>query len=341
VSANFAARLESSEPVPRRGQRDDPVQGYEAYAIRYASRVGLRSEAFHGFHLYGEPEGPHATDYYFWLVRSSARVVLVDCGYSLARARRRGRYLRNEPNLDPVVVLAEFGVEPESVDEVIVSHLHYDHVGNLDRFPNAHFTVARAELEFWDGAYGDRGPLPALIDADELEIVRRLCESGRVQLVDGPQEVLPGIVVLPVSGHTPGCLVTAVRTQGGAVVLASDAAHFYEEFGRDRPFWLFSDLCGMFDSYDLFRALDSMPGVVVVPGHDPEVMRRFDTSLDGKAARLDSDGAEPHGGGTSPFEDVSARFRATTHPKGKAEAVPGSPHQTSRNHLLNKRFEEY
>lgn len=94
-------------------------------------------------------------------------------------------------------------------------------------------------------------------------------------LLDGPRTVAPGIEAVPVGGHTPGQLIVLVTTASGRTVLASDALHYYEELDLDRPFAFVADLPAMYRGFDLLRDLAGRPGHVLVPGHDPEVMRRF------------------------------------------------------------------
>src|SRR2546430_2267114 len=117
---------------------------YEVYALRYASLPERRaSESFYRFDLYGEPDRPAPMDFFFWLVRNNDRTLLVDCGYTREVALARGR----DPGNDPLELLSRLDVRPADVDHVILSHMHYDHVGNVNLFPNATFSMARAEFD--------------------------------------------------------------------------------------------------------------------------------------------------------------------------------------------------
>ena len=95
-----------------------------------------------------------------------------------------------------------------------------------------------------------------------------------MRLTEGTEEIADGITAIAVGGHSPGQQVTVVRAAGGDIVLASDAAHFYEELELERPFAVMHDLEGMYAAYDLLKRYER-EGAVVVPGHDPEVARRF------------------------------------------------------------------
>lgn len=238
---------------------------YEVHALRYATREVHKSAEYHRFGVYGEADEPVSMAYYLWLIRNGERTVLLDTGFDRERAARRPRI----QDVDPVELLARMDVAPADVDHVVVSHMHFDHIGNLGLFPNATVSVAREELEFWTGPIGRKPLYATSVEPVEIELVRRLEREGRLSLVDGDAELFPGIGVSVVGGHTPGQLVTEIATDTGQVVLASDSVHFYEELERDRPFATLSDLAGMYRAYELLRELDARPDTTVVAGHDP------------------------------------------------------------------------
>lgn len=251
------------------------MSSYEVYALRYATRSNTTaSGTYYRFDLYDEPDERITTGYYFWLIRNRERTVLVDCGYSEEKAAQRGRGFTTLP----LELLSRLDVRPEDVDHVVLSHMHFDHVGNVGLFPNATFSIARAELEFWAGPYGSRPTIGWAIEPSELADIQRLDKQERLRLTDGrSDEVFPGVRLTVLPGHTPGQLVVEVDTATGRVVLASDAVHYYDQLERDRPFHIFTDLAGMYRGYDELRRLAATPGTTVVAGHDPAVMRMFET----------------------------------------------------------------
>jgi glyoxylase-like metal-dependent hydrolase (beta-lactamase superfamily II) len=245
--------------------------GYEVLAVRYGSRRARKSELFHRFELYGEADAEIEMAYYFWVLRAGGRVVLVDTGFDPAVAARRGR----ECEVAPLEALAALGVAPADVSTVIVTHCHYDHIGNLDAFGDAELVVARRELEFWAGPHARREQFAAHVESDEIDRLLIARDEGRLRLIEGCEEVLPGVSVAEVGGHSPGQLVTVVAGEGGRVVLASDAVHFYEELVLERPFAVVADLGGMYEAYERVGELARAPRTAVVAGHDPSVMERF------------------------------------------------------------------
>lgn len=255
----------------------DPRETYEVYALRYASRQAEKAREFFAFDHYGEPNQIGRMDYYFWLARNGNRTVLIDCGYNLDRARRKKRYADNEPSHDPLTLLELMKVKPTDIDHVVLSHMHLDHVGNVGEFPNATFSMARSEFDFWTGKDGARELLAAAVDADEKELIVDLKRKGRLHLVEESEELFPGIRATKLGGHTPGLLMTEITGRTNHIVVASDGIHYYEEFEKDRPFWLFVDLLATYRSLELFREFAAQPNTAVIPGHDPAVMRNFTT----------------------------------------------------------------
>lgn len=233
---------------------------YEVLAVRYGGLRARRGELFYRFETYGEPDAEVEMAYYFWVLRRPGETVLVDTGFDVAAGARRGRTCL----VPPVEALRSVGVEPEEVSTVVVTHFHYDHIGNLDAYPAAELIVPRRELEFWTGPLAGRSHFASHVEPDEIARVER----ARARQTDGREEILDGVTAIAVGGHSPGQQITVV----GDVVLASDAIHFYEEYELQRPFAVIASLEDMYRAYDLVGEL----GSVVVPGHDPLVMERFE-----------------------------------------------------------------
>jgi glyoxylase-like metal-dependent hydrolase (beta-lactamase superfamily II) len=242
---------------------------YEVYAIRYATRSVTKSGVYYHFEAYGEPDAEIGMDYFFWLLRDGDRTVLVDCGYEVAGGERRGRTTL----CPPAEALARAGVEPGDVSHLILSHLHYDHTGLAGEFRETPMTVHRRELDFWTGPLATK---PQLVELIEPEEIATIAGAPYLSVLDGGSaNVDDGIEAICVGGHSPGQLVLVVEATNGPVVLASDAIHYYEELERDWPFAVLVDLAEIYEGYATLRELGARPGAVVLPGHDPEVCRRY------------------------------------------------------------------
>jgi glyoxylase-like metal-dependent hydrolase (beta-lactamase superfamily II) len=240
---------------------------YEVAALRYGTRQTRKSECYLDWSSYGEPDEAIVMDYFLWVLRDDGGSIVVDTGFDPDVGARRGRTCL----CPPVELLRRIGVEPRSVETVILTHLHYDHTGGLDAFPNAELVVQRSELEFWTSAQARESRFAAVVEPEEIEQVA----AARLRLLEGNEEVAPGIEAICVGGHSPGQTVLLVEGADGPVVLASDAIHYYEELERERPFEIYYDLEAMIDGYRTVRRLAEQPGAALVAGHDPEVMDRF------------------------------------------------------------------
>lgn len=240
---------------------------YELYAVRYAAMARRRSQNFLGGDLH---DGPMPMDFFVWLARSPEHTVLIDTGFSAATAAIRDRAFFG----CPIDALAALGVVAADIEDVVLTHLHYDHAGNLDKLPRARFHIQDAEVEF---ATGRCMCTPANRHAyaveDVVTLVRRVYED-RVVFHDGDQELFPGMQLMKIGGHTRGLQSLRVHTARGWVVVASDASHYYENLSGRRPFVIASDLDEMLSGFGRLEAAADSPDHVV-PGHDPLVMARY------------------------------------------------------------------
>ena len=246
---------------------------YEITAIRYGH---LDRTASHNF-IGGDPhDAPMPLDYYVWLIRGADNLWLLDTGYDAATGAARGRQL-----VRPVEAgLRAVGVEPGDVREIIVSHMHYDHVGNHDLFPKARYHVQDDEMAFCTGRSMCHAVMRAPFEARDVQSMVGKLFAGRVKFHDGTATLAPGLTLHKVGGHTRGLQVVRVQTARGFVVLASDAAHFYANWQERRPFPIVDDVAAYLEAYDIIESLATSPQHVI-PGHDPLVLRRYPQAIPG------------------------------------------------------------
>jgi glyoxylase-like metal-dependent hydrolase (beta-lactamase superfamily II) len=243
------------------------------YAIKYAHHARRRAENFLGGLPRDEHDGPMPLDYFVWL------------GFSAAMAAKRQRdHLRC-----PSDGLKLLGCDAGTVKDVVVTHLHYDHIGNFELFPAATFHLQDLEMRYATGRHMSDARHAGAYEVEDVVGMVRQVYAGRVRFQAGDAEIAPGVSVHLVGGHTKGLQVVRVATRRGWVVLASDASHFYANMEQARPFPIVFDVADMVGGYARMRALADSPAHII-PGHDPLVMQRYpapSTALEGIAVRLD------------------------------------------------------
>lgn len=202
---------------------------YEVNALRYATITGRQPSQNY---LITDAHSDGADlDFYVWLIRGKSGDILVDTGFNQLAATAKGRSL----TINPVDAMERFGVRADSIRDVVVTHLHYDHAGNLDRFPNA---------------IPSSGPGDEVCDRS-LHVQQFIASSffSRRRDADGAPRIqrsrcisrwlwgiAPGVTLHHVGGHSDGLQVVRIETGRGPVVLASDASHCYGNMHRGNPF---------------------------------------------------------------------------------------------------------
>lgn len=258
-----------------------PGQPFELFAIRYATHERRSGDNFIG----GDPHDvAMPLDYYVWVARNRDATYLIDTGFDTATAVKRGRQLLRDPGDG----LRALGIEPADIRDVIVTHLHFDHIGNFHLFPEARFHLQDTEMAYATGRCMCHQRLRHPFDINHVTAMVRRVYEGRVQFHDGDAEIAPGLSVHLVGGHSRGLQCVRVWTERGWVVIASDASHLYAHFETGRPFPNVVRVDEMLEGYVTLQKLASSPKHVI-PGHDPLVMDRYAAplpELDGICVKL-------------------------------------------------------
>ena len=262
----------------------DQNEAYELYAVKYATmQERKRSDNF--ITPGGHEDAAMPIDYFVWAAVGKERSFVVDTGFGPKVAGRRGRALIRTAS----EALATIGVEAARAPDVIVTHLHYDHVGGFEQFPAARYHLQEREMRFATGPHMCSAEMGHPFEADHIAGMVHKVFEGRVVFHHGDSELAPGISLHFIGGHTMGMQVVRVRTRRGWVVLASDASHFYENMEARSPFPIHYDVEDMIRGYETLKGLASSPRHII-PGHDPLVLARYPApkkALAGIAARLD------------------------------------------------------
>lgn len=240
---------------------------YEVYAVRYATVAKRARENFLSPDIH---DGPMPMDYFVWAIVGRDASYMVDTGFGAEAAQRRKRTLL----ICPAAGLEAIGVERDRVKDIIITHLHYDHAGNLGLFPNAVFHLQDDEMAYATGRHMCHHAMSHAYDVENVVEMVRSVYGGRVRFHHGDVELAPGLSIHRVGGHTAGMQVVRVHTARGWVVLASDATHYYANIRKRSPFPIVFNLGDMLEGYGIVERLaDSRDHII--PGHDPEVMTLY------------------------------------------------------------------
>jgi glyoxylase-like metal-dependent hydrolase (beta-lactamase superfamily II) len=241
---------------------------YRIYPLKNGECVIAGNHAFRG----GDPTERYPYYLYIWLIEGGEKPMLVDAGLRDVDEMNRGAAhvlaepIKQAPEEKAQSLLARFGLRPEDIGWVFITHLHFDHVNELDIYENARIVVSRRGLEAATAFPGWRGSWAPWDTLDGLTERWR----DRVLAVDDV-EVLPGIRTMWLGGHSPCSQAIIVRTNRGKAVLTGDTVSLYANIERDIPVGV---------AYNYNECIEAMEKVrqvadIVLPGHDPEVLRRF------------------------------------------------------------------
>ena len=259
---------------------------YEIHAVHYAHHDRPASDNY----IFGDAHDVlQPLDYYVWAIAGGGRTFVVDTGFDADMGIKRKRTLVR-PIADG---LKAIGVAPDRVEDIIVSHLHYDHTGNYDLFPRAKYHLQDTEMAYATGRCMCHAVLKMPFEEEDIVAMVRKVFAGRVAFHDGADEIAPGITVHKIGGHSKGLQCVRVKTRRGYVVVASDTAHLYNHFEQRRIFPTTYNLAEVLEGYDQLRRLATSPAHII-PGHDPEVLKRYPAAkpgLEDWVVRLDADPA--------------------------------------------------
>ncbi len=248
---------------------------YEVYAVRYASIPNFPVASL----IAGADTSRHIDiAMTVWLLKGpNGRNVLVDAGFHRDFVKRWAPTAFTPPS----EAVARAGVAAGDVTDLIISHVHWDHLDGADLFPKARIWIQREEYEHYVDSAGK--PLDRGIDARNAAMLAGFMREGRVTLIDGDgREILPGITVYTGGKHTFASQFAAVQTTAGVVVVASDNVYLYENLDRHLPIAQTLDAASNLRTQDRMKTIASSPRLIV-PGHDPAVFTRFPSPGNGIA----------------------------------------------------------
>ena len=215
-----------------------------------------------------------------WYIEGLEKKVLIDTG---PPSEERGQKLhavlnpKVSPEQETPRRLLQMGIKPEDIEVLVLTHLHWDHVGQVDKFRKARIFVTREEFIY------AMGPIPpgkvgyeTLTPGVEPVFMPAIPQFEYLPMEE--VEILPGLKVFPTPGHTPGSISVEVMTAQGPYVIASDAIYGYDNLKGDPANKLPFIMIGIYMDY--LAAWKSMETIYrrarfdpkrVIPGHDFQV----------------------------------------------------------------------
>ena len=200
-----------------------------------------------------------------WLVQTADAAILFDTGLS---PRAIPGLMRNDPMArftdDDLLVhrLYRVGLEPDHVDLVVLSHLHYDHAGGAQLFPKSELCAQKDEYAY---AHYPASFFESFYYRKNFDL-----PGYRWRLLDGDTELLPGVTALRTDGHTPGHQSLLVELpETGAVVLAGDACYWQESIDKERPPGVVWNPTLALHAIKKLKTIARLVGGRIFPSHDP------------------------------------------------------------------------
>jgi N-acyl homoserine lactone hydrolase len=212
---------------------------------------------------------------YVFIVRNEEHTILIDTGCGDIDAINEMLYkdfggkISFEMNKDEEFrsIIERSAVDPDKVDYVFISHLHHDHVSNVQMFPNAKIVLSKIGMEAYINAnrayyYNDvlfpRKPIESILARPKEQVL----------YIEGSADILPGISCHYVGGHTPCSMAVEIETSAGTAICTSDVAFMKNNIVKNHPIGLFYDLWECYDAYELIRN----KGAIILTSHDPDIL---------------------------------------------------------------------
>lgn len=242
---------------------------YEIYAVRFGTLPGF---AVSGLVAGADRSRRLDIPVMVWVIRGAGRVVLLDAGFY------RDRFVQQWKVKDfvkPSEAIASIGLKPEDVTDIIISHMHWDHVDGVDLFPKARVWIQRDEYTYYTGEAWHQRNTHGGVFAEDVAALVAINTQDRLRFVEGDaKEILPGITCYTGGRHTYASQFVSVSTADGTAVLTSDNVYLYENLDKRAPIAQTLDAASNLEAQDRIKALASSPRLIV-PGHDPEVFTRY------------------------------------------------------------------
>ena len=213
--------------------------------------------------------------YLAFLIRGKDKNILVDTGpCDMETLRKYHSHVQAilPPEKHIVNVLKEEGLEPQDIDFIICTHLHWDHCHNNGCFPGKKVYVQKREVLY---ALNPLEIHQYTYESPQTGLIPPWIAAGNpLEIIDGDQEILPGITLLLTPGHTPGSQCVLINTTDGKYLIGGDTINLYDNwYGNEKYHHLAAGIhVNLEDCYKSFQKLDALSFKEVIPSHDMRVL---------------------------------------------------------------------
>lgn len=195
-----------------------------------------------------------------WLIESGSHRILIDAGIPADDPRLRAL---SEPRSTRDLCLAD--LDQAKVTDVVLTHLHWDHVGDVDMFDNAAIHVQARELDFLHSRWLEHAAIRDLFAAPEK--IDWITGNPRLHRIEDQAQIASGVTASWVGGHTPGSQIVTVELDGQSAVFTGDAANTIDNIARAVPPGIVWNMPDALDALARIRELQAR-GHVVIPAHE-------------------------------------------------------------------------
>lgn len=202
-----------------------------------------------------------------YVVQGNGKNILVDSGPPSPELAKKKKHIPVHDAISLTNGLKNIGLTPDDIDCIVLTHLHWDHSYNLEIFPKQDIYVQKRELEY------SMCPLPCDTGANtkpENQPVQWFQAFPQMKVVHGEHDLMEGLRLIPIPGHTPGTQGLLLSTNEGAGLITSDHYSLYENYEKGIPAGIH---CNLFEWYDSHRLVQKI-AAFIMPGHDERVLAR-------------------------------------------------------------------